>query len=255
MFQNRFLNSYSYIGNIAPNDRSQKGLKKMPGTQAILTISSETKSRFPKLKVLTAKVTNVKVRKQDAELEKFKNQLSESIKKRYNLDSLKDATSFRAYRDFFWKIRIDPTKNRPATEALIRRILRGENLPCINTLVDAYNLASINTEIALAAFDADKLKGNLLMRIAESGEEFTGIGMSKPMILQGGEVVVSDKEKLVAIYPHRDAENTKVMEQTRNVVLLACGVPGIPEESLRNAIYEAIEFVTHFCGGEGRIIE
>jgi len=136
-----------------------KGPQKMPYTQMNLIISSDIESCFPRLRVLTFRITNVKVRKQDAKLEKFKNELINNIKKQYNLDSLKDVASFRAYRDFFWKIRVDPTKNRPAAEALIRRILRGENLPRINTLVDAYNLASIKTEIALAAFDADKLRG------------------------------------------------------------------------------------------------
>ena len=227
----------------------------MPHIHTDLIISSEISSRFPSLKVLTSRIINVKVRKQDAELEKFKNEITNDVRKKYNLDSLKNVASFRAYRDFFWKIGIDPTKTRPAAEALIRRILHGESLPCINTLVDAYNLASIKTEIALAAFDADKLKGKLLMRIAESGEEFIGIGMAKPMILQGGEIVISDEEKLVAIYPHRDADDTKVTEQTRNVYLLTCGVPGISEESLLKASQIAVEFITRFCGKEGKVTE
>jgi len=227
----------------------------MHDIQMNFIISSDVKLRFPKLRVLTCRISDVKVRKQDTELENFKNELINSIKTQYNLDSLKDAASFRAYRDFFWRIGVDPTKNRPAAEALIRRILRGENLPRINTLVDAYNLASIKTEIALAAFDADELKGNLLMRLAETGAEFMGIGMSKPMILQGNEVVISDEEKLVAVYPHRDAEDMKVTELTRNALLLICGVPGISEELLRNAAHVAMELITRFCGGEGRVIE
>lgn len=232
-----------------------KGLQKMPATRANIIINLDIKSRFPKLRVLASKITIVEIRKKDAELEKFKNELINKMKEQYDLDSLKDVASFRMYRDFFWEIGVDPTKNRPAAEALIRRILRGENLQCINTLVDAYNLASIKTEIALAAFDADKLTGNLLMRVAKTCEEFMGIGMNKPMILQGSEIVVSDEEKLVAIYPHRDAEDTKVTEQTRNVLLLVCGVPGISEEALQNAAHVAIEFITRFCGGEGRVEE
>jgi len=224
-------------------------------TQVNITINQDIESSFPKLRVLAFKITGVKIRKRDVELEKFKNELINKVKKQYNLNSLKDVVSFRAYRNFFWKIGVDPTKNRPAAEALIRRILRGENLPCINTLVDAYNLASIKTEIALAAFDTDKLTGNLLMRVAKTGEEFMGIGMNRPMVLQGGEVVVSDEEKLVAIYPHRDADDTKVTEKTKNVLLLVCGVPGISEETLQNAAYVAIEFITRFCGGEGRVEE
>jgi len=236
---------------MSDNERIQK----MLNTNMNLMISSDISSRFQSLKVLTSRIINVKVRKQDSELEKFKNEITNDIRKRYDLDSLKNVETFRVYRDFFWKIGIDPTKTRPAAEALIRRILHGESLPRINTLVDAYNLASIKTEIALASFDSDKLKGKLLMRTAKSGEEFIGIGMTKPMILQGGEIVISDEEKLVAIYPHRDADNTKVTEQTKNVFLLTCGVPSISEELLLKTSQTAVEFIIRFCGGEEKITE
>ena len=136
-----------------------------------------------------------------------------------------------------------------AAEALIRRILAGKTLPRINTLVDAYNLASIKTRIALATFDADKLDGELLMRFAEEGEQFSGIGMERPLMLRGREIAVSDKEKLVAIYPYRDADNTKVTEKTKNITVIVCGVPGIPKQELEKASDVALEYVTRFCGG------
>jgi len=216
-------------------------------------IDVQLKTRFPDLKVLACEIKGVKVEKRNVELEKFEDQIINHVRERYDLESLKDGLTFRAYRDFFWKIGIDPTKIRPAAEALIRRVLAGRTIPLINTLVDAYNLASIKTEIALAAFDADKLKGELVMRFAEKGEEFLGIGMEKPMSLNGGEIVVSDGEKLVAVYPYRDADNTKITEKTKNVMLLMCGVPGIGEEILQNAARVALEYILYFCDGEGRM--
>lgn len=214
-------------------------------------IDIQLKTRFPELKVLACEIKGVKVEKRNVELEKFEDEIMKHVRERYDLESLKDGLTFRACRDFFWRIGIDPTKIRPAAEALIRRVLGGRTIPHINTLVDAYNIASIKTEIALAAFDADKLKGELIMRFAEKGEEFLGIGMKKPMFLKGGEIVVSDGEKLVAMYPYRDADSTKITEKTKNVVLLVCGVPGIGEENLQNAARVALEFITRFCGGEG----
>ena len=91
------------------------------------------------------------------------------------------------------------------------------------------------------------------MRFAEEGEHFYGIGMEKPLIRKGGEIVVSDKEKLVAIYPYRDADNTKVAEETENIMMLVCGVPGIPKENLENASRVALEYITRFCDGENGI--
>ena len=212
-----------------------------------LKIDSELSTRFPNLTTLTLQVNGVKIQKKEAELEKFKLEVMKQVRNEYDLDSVKDHPTFRAYRDFFWRIGIDPTKIRPAAEALIRRILAGKTLPRINTLVDSYNLASIKTRIALATFDADKLEGDLFMRFAEEDEQFVGIGMEKPLILKGGEIVVSDKEKLVAVYPYRDADNTKVTHQTENIIIVVCGVPGINEETLENASRVTLEYINRFC--------
>ena len=215
-----------------------------------LKIDSKLKTRFPDLTVLTLHIKGVHVQKRDIELEKFKVEVMRQVRNDYSLDSVKDHPTFRAYRDFFWSIKIDPTKIRPAAEAMIRRILAGKTLPSINTLVDAYNLASIKSRIALATFDADKLEGDLLMRFAEEGEQFYGIGMKKPLILKGGEIVVSDDQKLIAVYPYRDADNTKVTEETENIMMLVCGVPGIPKQDLENASQVALDYINRFCDGE-----
>jgi len=219
----------------------------------VLKIDSEVKAGYPGLDVLTYRLANVAVENKNLELEKFKDELIKEVKGKYTLDSLKDAPTFRAYRDFFWRVGIDPTKNRPAAEALIRRILRDNLIPNINTIVDAYNLASIKTEIALAAFDIQELQGNLVMRFARRGEKFLGIGMERPIDLEGGEVVISDDQKLVAIYPHRDADRSKVTEKTRNILLLVCGVPGITMDVLARAATVAVEYITRFCDGEGKV--
>jgi DNA/RNA-binding domain of Phe-tRNA-synthetase-like protein len=215
-----------------------------------LKIDAKLKTRFSDLTVRLLQVNCVKIQKRDAELEQFKVEVMKQVRKEYSLDTLKDQPVFRAYRDFFWRVKIDPTKNRPAAEALIRRILGGKTVPRINTLVDAYNLASIKSRIALATFDTDKLECDLLMRFAEEGETFVGIGMEKPLVLKGGEIVISDEEKLVAVYPYRDADNTKVTEETKSVTIVVCGAPGINVEELEKASCVALDYIRRFCGGE-----
>jgi DNA/RNA-binding domain of Phe-tRNA-synthetase-like protein len=217
-----------------------------------LEIESKLKSRFPGLQVAVGYVDGVRVESGGAELQIFKEEVIGEVKRKYNLESLKDVAIFRAYRDFFWKIGIDPTKIRPAAEALVRRILAGKPIPIISNVVDSYNLASIRSEIALAAFNRDELKGRLLMRTSEKGESFLGIGMSEPMELNGAEVVISDEEKLVAVYPHRDAERSKVSDTTTNLLILVCGVPGIDERFLLEARKAALDLVPRFCGGDAR---
>ena len=215
----------------------------------ILKIDSELNSRFPDLNALMIQIKGVKIHEIDDELEKVKLEVMKQVRKEYNINLVKDQKTFRAYRDFFWKIGIDPTKIRPAAEALIRRILAGKTIPRINTLVDTYNLASIKSGIAIATFDTDKLDADILMRFAEEGEQFCGIGMENPLILKGGEIVISDNGKVIAVYPYRDAENTKVTEKTKNITIIVCGVPGISKDLLSDASRVVIEYVTTFCGG------
>jgi DNA/RNA-binding domain of Phe-tRNA-synthetase-like protein len=214
-----------------------------------LKIDSKLKTRFPDLIAKILQVKEVQIEKRNDELEKFKAEVAKQVREMYDLESLKDQLAFRAYRDFFWSVGIDPTKNRPAAEALIRRILGGRTIPTINSLVDVYNLASIKSRIALATFDADKLKGDLFMRFAEEGEKFLGIGMEKPLILKGGEIVVADNAKLVAVYPYRDADNTKVTVETKNITMIVCGAPGISEKRLDFASQVAQEYILRFCDG------
>ncbi len=212
-----------------------------------LKITDELKKKYPDMKVLIRVIEAVEIKREDEKLENFKNKITKEIKEGYDIESLKDDQTVRRYRDFFWRIGIDPTKIRPASEALIRRIVAEKPLYKINTLVDAYNLASIKSGIPLAAFDDSMIKGELVMRQAKEGEEFFGIGMKEPKILKGHEVVISDQEKLVAIYPYRDADSTKINMNTKNVKLLVCGVPGIEEDKLKRAEDTAVEYITKFC--------
>ena len=115
--------------------------------------------KFPDLRVLVSEVKGVKVSELDPQLEAFKEEVSAGVRSRFNLEGLKDEPVFRAYRDFFWRIGVDPTKVRPAAEALIRRVLGGKSIPRINNLVDAYNLASMTTCIALGSFRPRQAQG------------------------------------------------------------------------------------------------
>jgi len=216
----------------------------------MLKINPKLQTRFPDLAAILVHIDGIKIKKRSTELENFKLEIIKKTSQELDLETIKDHPTFRAYRDFFWAIKIDPTKTRPASEALTRRILAGKPLPCINTLVDAYNLASITSQIPLATFDSDKLEGELYMRFAKNGEKILGIGMKKSMELQGGEIVVSDEKKLVAVYPYRDSDNTKVTEKTENVTIVSCGVPKITKKTLQKASNTAVDYVTRFNGGK-----
>lgn len=212
-----------------------------------IKILDDVLRKFPDFRVLMREVKDVRVSEIGPGLEEFKEDVYAEVRHGFTLEGLKDEPVLRAYRNFFWRIGVDPTKVRPAAEALIRRVLGGRSIPRINTVVDAYNLASMMTCIALAAFDTNRLNGDIIMRFAKKGEEFLGIGMDKPVILTGGEVVMTDASRLLAIYPHRDAEYSKITKQTNDLIIISCGVPGIPVDRLREAVDKAYNFIDKFC--------
>ena len=212
-----------------------------------LTVDRPLRERFPGLDAYLVEVRALTVRERDKRIDAFVEVLTAEFREHLDLATLKDEPTLRAYRDFYWRVGTDPTKIRPASEALLRRVLQGRELPRINTLVDAYNLASMKTRISIAAFDLSRLQGDLTMRFARPGETFLGIGMAAPVVLKGHEVVVQDGEALVAIYPYRDAEATKVTTEVRDTLFMTCGVPGIPMEDLVGAAETTREFVERFC--------
>lgn len=215
-----------------------------------LEISQELQEEFPGLAAQLTPIYRVRVVRRHSELEEFKTQVYHRIRDRWTLEDLKDHPVFRAYRDFFWSLDVDPTKTRPAAEALIRRVLHGNEMPTINSVVDAYNLASMETAIPLAAFDQNKLEGKLRMRKAKPSENFLGIGMEQSLTLEGGEPVVEDFHSLVAVYPYRDAQNSKITMSTEDVLLMVCGAPGIPQQKLNEARKLGVKYITKFCGGQ-----
>jgi len=214
-------------------------------------IAPDLRSGFPGLRVVELKLAGLTVRGTDPGLEAFKLEVQERVRRRTSaLEEVKDQPIFRAYRDFFWRVGIDPTKVRPAGEALTRRILGGRDLPTVNTVVDAYNLASVETSIAIAAFDSRKVKENaLVMRSAMSAEPFHGIGMVLADSLAGVEVVIEDQDshRLIAVYPYRDSDDSKITESTTDVLFMMCGVPGIDDADLDRASRLTRDYVERFC--------
>ncbi|MDD4455553.1 MAG: phenylalanine--tRNA ligase beta subunit-related protein [Candidatus Methanomethylophilaceae archaeon] len=214
-----------------------------------MKIHKEILAAFPGLSVAEGDVGPLSIQEKSPRLEALRDEIVRSVRERYTLEQVKDEPLFRAYRDFFWRVGVDPTKTRPASEALVRRILAGKMLPTINTAVDAYNLASVRTGIPIAAFDADTLGGELSMRFAEEGEAFLGIGMATPVMLHKNQVILTDKGEIIAIYPYRDSDTTKITLATKMVHIVACGVPGVEREKVRSAYELAVAYLQEYASG------
>jgi DNA/RNA-binding domain of Phe-tRNA-synthetase-like protein len=212
-------------------------------------------NRFSDLPVCSGMINNIRSEKENEQIKTIRKAAYEQVKTRFHVDTLKDDPTVRAYRDFYWKLGIDPTKTRPSGEALLRRVLNGNELPCKSTVVDAYNLASMQTIIPISGFDRDRLSPPFKVRFAENGEEFIGIGMDKPMRLSEKMLVLTDQKQVLCIYPYRDSDGTKITMQTRSAVIIGYGAPGISREKLKEAVETTLMYIKQVAGGEIETVE
>jgi DNA/RNA-binding domain of Phe-tRNA-synthetase-like protein len=217
--------------------------------------SVEVCKQFPKLSLSIGVIKNVHVEKENGKIKKLKQAVYDEVRAKYKVEALKDNPTVRAYRDFYWKLNIDPTKTRPSGEALLRRVLHGNELPTISTVVDAYNLASMKTVIPTSGFDSQKLSPPLDVRFTRRREPFTGIGIGKPIALIGKILVLTDRNQILSIYPYRDADQTKITEKTRNVLIIAYGAPGIADQQLEEAVETSLSYIEQVSGGEAEAVK
>ena len=163
-------------------------------------------------------------------------------------ETLKEMTSIAATRRVYKACGKDPSRYRPASEALIRRVLQGKNLYQRDTLVDLINLASIAYGYSIGGFDADKFVGETLtLGIGREGEPYEGIG--RGMINIHGLPVYRDAEGGVGT-PTSDNERTKMTLDTRHLLVLINGYDGNVERVSENAEYIQ-ELLRKYCQSDG----
>ena len=110
-------------------------------------------------------------------------QTADHYRQTVTTQTLKDISAIAATRRIYKACGKDPSRYRPSSEALIRRMLQGKELYHIDTLVDLINLASITYGYSIGGFDADKLVGDTLtLGIGREGEPYEGICRSTAML-------------------------------------------------------------------------
>ena len=170
--------------------------------------------------------------------------LGEQYKATLTTESLKEMSGIAATRRVYKACGKDPSRYRPASEQLIRRMLQGKELYQIDTLVDLINLASIRFGYSIGGFDASKFVGDTLtLGIGRAGEPYEGIG--RGMLNIEGLPVYRDAVGGVAT-PTSDNERTKITIDTRHVVVLINGYDGNEEQVRANAEF-ILDLVRRYC--------
>ncbi|SEW10053.1 B3/B4 domain-containing protein (DNA/RNA-binding domain of Phe-tRNA-synthetase) [Prevotella sp. khp7] len=174
--------------------------------------------------------------------------IEEQFRKELTTESLKELSGIAATRRVYKACGKDPSRYRPASEQLIRRMLQGKELYQIDTLVDLVNLASIAYGYSIGGFDADKFVGDTLtLGVGKEGEPYEGIG--RGMLNIAGLPVYRDEQGGVGT-PTSDNERTKMTIDTTHLVVLINGHDGNEERVADNARF--IQKLIHkYCQSDG----
>ncbi|HEY6102489.1 MAG TPA: phenylalanine--tRNA ligase beta subunit-related protein [bacterium] len=114
-------------------------------------------------------------------------------------------------RELYRRTGVDPTKLRPSSEALLRRILRGEGLYRINSLVDTCNLCSLEFLLPIGLYDRGHLRGEVTARLGRASESYESLG--KGLYAVEGRLALFDEDGPFGS-PTNDSRRTAITEAT-----------------------------------------
>lgn len=141
-----------------------------------------------------------------------------------------------AYRVFFRHIGLDPDTTRTPVEQLALDRLRDGAFVSRGLAADAVTLATIETGVALRAFDADRIEGGLCIRDTAPGESLPGQQGELP---RGTLAIADERRPLEPLFGGAASEEHAVGAETRRVALAAIQVKDVPDASVDEALWLA----------------
>src|SRR6185436_6715464 len=152
-------------------------------------------------------------------------------------------------RALYKALGLDPTKTRPSSEALLRRVLKGEALYRINTLVDAMNLCSLRAQLPFGLYDLDRVEPPVVLRKGQAGESYEGI--RKAEVNVDGRPVLADARGAFG-NPTSDSARTMVTLDTRAALVTVYAPASFVEARLADVLKDTETTLTRYCGGTAR---
>ncbi len=202
-----------------------------------ISFSSNLLKKNIQISIAAMEITDFNIISDNYDLDQIISDIKSELKTKYTINNIKEDPIIARYRKFYWnQLKLDPTKIRPASEALIRRILKNQKIPKISSFVDSYNWASAASLIPMGAYDIETFEYPIIIRLTKENEKFTPIG-KEAKVLQPNTLIISDKNgEILSQYPYRDSKLSMVTKNSKNIILIACGVPGISKNQLFSAL-------------------
>jgi len=206
--------------------------------------------KYPKVNIGVLVGTGLKIEKANLELEKYKRDSMRVMLEKVGDAPVSQHPYVASWREMYRSFSTKPADYHSSVEALARRAVKTQQLPRINTAVDAYNAVSIRYMMPMGGFDTDHVQGDIAVRLSEGNEPFQGLGMTEKKHTYPGEAVYADAKRILTRrWNFRDCVETMITEETKNLVMFIDGSPEIPRAEIAEALKELETRLGQYCGG------
>ena len=216
-----------------------------PTANKISSFYIEPKLKEMGIKAVAAIFENVNIANKNNQLEKLKKEVIERINsKKLNKQILDGYKEFYNNREFI-----------PAAESVINIIKKNGRFPNINTVVDAYNIVSIESLLSIGAHNLSKIRGEIAFKITSGNEKFTPLGENKNIKIEAEEYAFMDDEKILCRFDVKQCDETKITKNTKSFIIYVQGNKETSEEYLENNLVKVCNLIKQICGGDYKIIK
>lgn len=212
-----------------------------------LQLDPEAGARIPGVTFGIVTINNVTVRESDARLWELITLQSAEKAREFTLENLASDAQITAVRGLQKLFGFDPSRYRPSSEALLRRVLKGQGLYQINTAVDVNNLCSLEFGLPMCVYDLKNVEGEIRVRLGAPGEEYPGIGRQNFQI--ENKIIIADEQGVMGTTVS-DSERTKVTTATRDIFMMIYAPPGSEAEDVHLYTALAGRRMVQYNGGE-----
>lgn len=164
-------------------------------------------------------------------------QVVEQVRSQMRMETLSAHPTLAGLRKLFKAAGCDPTRYRPSSEALLRRLLKGEEMPVISPLVNLNNCLSASLAVPCCVMAEETVAPPYLFRAGKSGESYESL--RGPFNLEGKPLLVDAHGPCdVPITGNTRVKVTAETQRAWLVAYLPAGVvaPEAAEEKLKALI-------------------
>jgi len=209
-----------------------------------IVLSPVIQERIPQLKFGIVLAKGISVQKNDTRFDSALADLTAYIKSTFNNNPLSGNTVVAAVRRMYRQAGWEPTRYRPSSEALARRILKDKGLYRINNVVDLANIVSAKSHLPMGLYDQAKIKGAIMVDIGTKGESYRGI--SRENIHAEGKIILRDDLGIFG-NPTADSKRTAITMETQALLALFFCPATITDNYLQETLQHLGELYRPLC--------